>query len=155
MLCFVYVCSDEDLNHTSGMQKMTYIISNGPKMSYINKRLINVKKIENNDKVAWYQNKLQFIVLLVLYTNALLCMSNYITSASLAINPPILRHCLEYINAICAPVMMASRKCLTSDPSRKIPLSMPIYAISIIRQHLGKTSSAWSICAWSSSSISW
>lgn len=44
--------SDEDLNHTSDMQKMTYIISDGPKLSYINIRLINVKRVENNHKVA-------------------------------------------------------------------------------------------------------
>lgn len=51
MICFVYVFSYEDLNHTSDMQKMTYISIDGPKISYINKRPINVKKVENNDKV--------------------------------------------------------------------------------------------------------
>lgn len=74
MLCFVYVFSNEDLNHTRDMKKMAYISKDGPNMRYINKRLINVKIVNNNDKVAYCQNKIQSILLLLLllYDNALL-----------------------------------------------------------------------------------
>lgn len=70
-----------DLNRTIDIQTMTYINSDDPKMSYIIKRPINVKKFKNKNKVAWCQNKIQFTVLL-LYTNTLLCMPDYISSAS-------------------------------------------------------------------------
>lgn len=83
----MYHVNWRDLNHTINIQTMTYINLDGPKMSYINKSPINDKKFKNNDKVAWCQNKIQSIILLLLY-NALLCMSDYIPSASSAINLP-------------------------------------------------------------------
>lgn len=55
---------------------------------------------------------------------------------------PVLRHCLWYISVPCSSVMMASRTCLTSDPSGKIPLSMSTSTISIVRRYLGNTSTA-------------
>lgn len=69
--------------------------------------------------------------------------------------PPVLWRCLWYINAPRAFVMMGSRIWLTSDLLRKIPLLMHVCTISIMQWHLGKTSSAWSNCVCSSSSISW
>lgn len=135
---------------------MTYINPNG--LSYINKRPINVKKVENNDKVAWRQNKIQLIVLL-LYTNALLCMWHYNSSTpfdssgSSATNPAAIWCYLRYINVIRASIITASRICLTLYPSGKIPLLMHVYAISTMRRHLGKTATSFN-CVCSSSSIS-
>lgn len=136
---------------------MTYINSDGPKMLYINKRPINCKKVETNNKVTWCQNIIQSIVLL-LYTNALSCMSNYIVTVSSAysvINPSILRHCLWYINVPRSVVMMIYKTSLTSNPWKKIHTSMSGCAISIMWWYLGKTSSTLSNCGSSSSSITW
>lgn len=104
----IYHVMWRDINHTIDIQTMSCINSDGPKMPYINKRLINGKNVENKDKVTWCQNRIQSIVL-QLYTNALLCMLDYIASASSTINPPVLWRCLRYINAHRASFMMASR----------------------------------------------